>query len=123
MPGQAQAVEGAPVVVHGGQSPHVVNGGQIIQKLEVLGGSQLGVSTVGRPPHQRIKYVVVGWVRIVQAFSDRSGDQSAAVRQLRKMGASGSGWKRCRRQRTPDGGGGRRLSTATSAKHKSEQYC
>ena len=86
VPGQAQAMEGAPVVVHGGQSLHIVNGGQMVQKLEVIGGSQLGVSTVGRLSHQRIKCVVVGWMRVVQEFSDGSGEQSAAVQPAAQGG-------------------------------------
>ena len=79
-------MEGAPVVVHGDQSPHFVNDGQIIQKLEVLSGSPLGVSTVGRSPHQRIKFVVVGWVRIVQAFRDERREQSAAEQPAAQVG-------------------------------------
>ena len=86
--GQTQAAEGALVVVHGGQSLHVVNGGRIVQKLEVLGGSQLGVSTVGRLPHLRIKGVVVGWMRVVQALSDGSGEQSAVVQPAAQGGRS-----------------------------------
>ena len=88
VPGQAQAVEGAPVVVHSGQSLHVANGGRMVQKLEVLGGSQLGVSTVGRLPHLRIKGVVVGWMRVVQALSDGSGEQSAVVQPAAQVGRS-----------------------------------
>ena len=88
MPGQAQAVEGAPVVVYGGQSLHVVNGGRMVQKLEVLSGSQLGVSTMSRPPHLRIKDVVVGWMRVVQALSNRSGEQSAVVQPTAQGGRS-----------------------------------
>ena len=88
MPGQAQDVEGAPVVVYGGQSLHVANGGRMVQKLEVLGGSQLGVSTVGCPPHLRIKDAVVGWMRVVQALSNGSGEQSAAMQPAAQGGRS-----------------------------------
>ena len=117
-------MEGAPVVVHGGQSPHVVNGGQIIQKLEVLCGSQLGVNTAGRSPHQRIKYIVVGWMGIIQAFRDERGEQSAAARP-----AAQDGHGRIRMVEVPQATNARRRQ-GTAALHghvgqtqKSEQYC
>ena len=86
MPGQAQAVEGAPVVVHGSQGPHVANGGQIIQELEVLGGSQLNVSTVGRLSHQNIKFIVFRWVRITKAVGEGRREQGIAAQPAAQYG-------------------------------------
>ena len=88
MPGQGQAVERASIIVYGGQSRHVVNGSGMAQKLEILGGNQLDVSTAGCPSHLRIEDVDAGWMRVVQAISDRNGGQSAVTQSTAQGGRS-----------------------------------